>query len=147
MSLTKAISVKRTNQELNLYVALWVYQMLNKVAIRCTSFKLVYGLKFTMSWEFLVPILIIVVAKKWDSHKLNDHVHMLVWRRNVLCTSTDDHGVATKKQWFDCQLKDKNNNVGDMVLLLKLIIKNGNLNTLLQTYIEFLRLSPKGPFK
>ena len=104
---------------MKLSAALWAYRTSYKVATGCTPFKLVYGLKAIMPWEFLVPNLRIAIEEKWDGHELCDRIRIL---ENLY----EEHHIALqgmiaekqrKKKWYDRHLKDKNLNVRDMVLL------------------------------
>ncbi|MCO5580474.1 hypothetical protein L7F22_034342 [Adiantum nelumboides] len=50
--LTKVVSIKRTNWEMSLHVALWAYRVSFKTALNSTPFNLVYGLDAILPMNF-----------------------------------------------------------------------------------------------
>ena len=138
--------MKRTDWEFKLSAALWAYRTSYKVATGCTPFKLVYGLEAVMPWEFLVPSLRIAVAEHWDGHELYDRI------RNLELLDEERHialqGMIVekqrRKQWYDRQLKEKNINVGDMVLLFGVRDKKRKLKYTGMGPYRICKITPQG---
>jgi len=65
-ALTKICSVNRNDWDLRVTTVLWAYRTTCKKLTMQTPFKLVYGLEFIASMEYLVPSLIIVAFTDMD---------------------------------------------------------------------------------
>ena len=72
-----------------------------------------------MPWELLIPSLWIVEIEKWDGHDLHDcicNIEKLDEERHISLQGMTIE-KQRRKQWYNRQLKDKNIQEGDMVLL------------------------------
>ncbi|MCO5547027.1 hypothetical protein L7F22_000468 [Adiantum nelumboides] len=117
--LTKIVEAHRTDWDLKLTSALWVYRTAYNVAINCTPFKMVYGQEAVMPWEFVIPSLRVASQEGWDGNPLVERLYILerLEEERQLTVYNALIKKDRRKKWFDRHLKNKDIKVRDKVLM------------------------------
>jgi len=118
--LKKVCNIGQDDWDLIILVVIWDYRTICKKLTGQTPFRLAYGKEVVIPMEFLVSSLCIVAMKDLtDSGAIEERLSKLLILEEDRFVVGFHHQVqkACEKSWHDMHIKNKNLQMGDIVLL------------------------------
>jgi hypothetical protein len=119
-ALKKNCNIGRDNWDLRVLTMLWDYRTTSKNLTGHTPFMLVYGKEAVMPMEFILPILRIVeITNLSNSDAIEEGLAQLLYLEEDRFVAALHQQVQKVREnaWHDRHIKQKNFQVGDLVLL------------------------------